>query len=46
MYINKCINPSKFNLPGFAESFTNLFTANLKSTFVDNRQINEPMQAL
>ena len=24
MYLNKCINPSKFTLPGFAENFSNL----------------------
>ena len=46
IYINKYTNPSKFTLPGFSENFANLCTAKLKSTLVENRQINNPMQAM
>ena len=46
MYINICTNPSKCTLPGFSEIFANLCTAKLKSTLVDNKQINELIQAL
>ena len=37
IYINRCTNLSKCTLPGFAENFSNLCTAKLKSALVDNR---------
>ena len=36
MYINKCTNSSKCNLPLFDENVSNLCSAKLKSTLVDN----------
>ena len=40
MYLKKCTNHSKHNLPRFDENFANLCTAKLKSTLVDNKLSN------
>ena len=34
MYLNRCTNTSKCNLPGFDENFANLCTEKLKSALV------------
>ena len=46
MYLNKCNNTSKFTLPVFDENFANLYSAKFKYTFVYNKEINYPIQAL
>ena len=46
MYLNKYANISNCNLPGFDENSADLCNAKLKSTFVDNKQINDLIQAL
>ena len=46
MYLKKITDPSKYTLPGFDENFANLCTLKLKYTHVDNKSINDPIQAL
>ena len=40
------MKPSKYTLTWFDENFANLCNAKLKSTLVDNKEINNPIQSL